>query len=58
MHALRDEELGPRPYRRWTSPLPACSPAAKPMAEAEHTVRVDTKRLDAIVNLIGELVLS
>ena len=28
------------------------------MAEAEHTVRVDTKRLDAIVNLIGELVLS
>lgn len=31
---------------------------AKPVAEAEHTVRVDTKRLDAIVNLIGELVLS
>ncbi|MGX9188898.1 chemotaxis protein CheA [Stenotrophomonas sp. Ker107b] len=30
----------------------------KPVAEAEHTVRVDTKRLDAIVNLIGELVLS
>lgn len=27
-------------------------------AEAEQTVRVDTKRLDAIVNLIGELVLS
>ncbi|WP_426801331.1 chemotaxis protein CheA [Xanthomonas campestris] len=26
--------------------------------EAEQTVRVDTKRLDAIVNLIGELVLS
>ncbi|OWQ67706.1 chemotaxis protein CheA [Stenotrophomonas maltophilia] len=37
---------------------PAAKPAAKPMAEAEHTVRVDTKRLDAIVNLIGELVLS
>ncbi|PPV07410.1 chemotaxis related protein [Xanthomonas bromi] len=32
--------------------------AAKPGAEAEQTVRVDTKRLDAIVNLIGELVLS
>ena len=41
-----------------TVPAPAAKPAAKPMAEAEHTVRVDTKRLDAIVNLIGELVLS
>jgi two-component system chemotaxis sensor kinase CheA len=38
---------------------PSAKPApAKPVAEAEHTVRVDTKRLDAIVNLIGELVLS
>lgn len=41
------------------SAAPAAKPAAnKPVAEAEHTVRVDTKRLDAIVNLIGELVLS
>lgn len=40
------------------APAPAAKPAAKPLAEAEHTVRVDTKRLDAIVNLIGELVLS
>ena len=43
------------------APAPAAAPrpaANKPMAEAEHTVRVDTKRLDAIVNLIGELVLS
>ncbi|MBH1568626.1 chemotaxis protein CheA [Stenotrophomonas maltophilia] len=39
-------------------PAPAAKPAPKPMAEAEHTVRVDTKRRDAIVNLIGELVLS
>ncbi|MBN6150062.1 chemotaxis protein CheA [Xanthomonas sp. AmX2] len=38
------------------APKPAAAPA-KP-AEAEHTVRVDTKRLDAIVNLIGELVLA
>jgi len=38
---------------------PPAKPAAnKPVAETEHTVRVDTKRLDAIVNLIGELVLS
>ncbi|HEL3170525.1 TPA: chemotaxis protein CheA [Stenotrophomonas maltophilia] len=45
----------PRPV---AAPAPAAKPAAKPLAEAEHTVRVDTKRLDAIVNLIGELVLS
>ncbi len=45
----------PRPV---AAPAPLAKPAAKPLAEAEHTVRVDTKRLDAIVNLIGELVLS
>lgn len=39
------------------APKAAAAPA-KPAAEVEHTVRVDTKRLDAIVNLIGELVLS
>ncbi|WP_414494714.1 chemotaxis protein CheA [Stenotrophomonas maltophilia] len=46
------------PAPRPAPALPAAKPAAKPLAEAEHTVRVDTKRLDAIVNLIGELVLS
>jgi len=47
------------PAPRAAAPAPAAKPAAnKPVAEAEHTVRVDTKRLDAIVNLIGELVLS
>ncbi|MBH1712396.1 chemotaxis protein CheA [Stenotrophomonas maltophilia] len=45
----------PRPV---AAPAPGATPAAQPLAEAEHTVRVDTKRLDAIVNLIGELVLS
>ncbi|MEL1264240.1 chemotaxis protein CheA [Pseudoxanthomonas putridarboris] len=39
-------------------PAPAAKPAAKPASEAEQTIRVDTKRLDAIVNLVGELVLS
>ncbi len=34
------------------------APRATPPSEAEHTVRVDTRRLDAIVNLIGELVLA
>ncbi|WP_147209369.1 chemotaxis protein CheA, partial [Pseudoxanthomonas taiwanensis] len=33
-------------------------PRAAAAGEAEHTVRVDTRRLDAIVNLIGELVLA
>jgi len=33
-------------------------PRATAPAEAEQTVRVDTRRLDAIVNLIGELVLA
>ncbi|WP_286071884.1 chemotaxis protein CheA [Stenotrophomonas sp. 57] len=46
------------PAPRPAAAAPAAKPAAKPLAEAEHTVRVDTKRLDAIVNLIGELVLS
>ncbi|BBO51588.1 chemotaxis protein CheA [Stenotrophomonas maltophilia] len=46
------------PAPRPAAPAPAAKPSAKPLAEAEHTVRVDTKRLDAIVNLIGELVLS
>ncbi|KHL51732.1 chemotaxis protein CheA, partial [Xanthomonas cannabis] len=36
----------------------AAPKAAAKAADAEQTVRVDTKRLDAIVNLIGELVLS
>ena len=42
------------------TPRPAATPKAAPAkaAEPEQTVRVDTKRLDAIVNLIGELVLS
>jgi len=47
--------VAPRPV---AAPAPAKPAANKPVAEAEHTVRVDTKRLDAIVNLIGELVLS
>ncbi|SOT98139.1 chemotaxis protein CheA [Xanthomonas arboricola] len=36
----------------------AAPKAVAKAADAEQTVRVDTKRLDAIVNLIGELVLS
>lgn len=47
-------------------PPPKPAPVAKPApatekpaaAEAEHTVRVDVRRLDALVNLVGELVLA
>jgi two-component system chemotaxis sensor kinase CheA len=52
------------PLSRVPSPesrVPAAPKAAAAPAKAsepEQTVRVDTKRLDAIVNLIGELVLS
>ncbi|MEE2000060.1 chemotaxis protein CheA [Alkalimonas sp. MEB108] len=37
-------------------PAPA-APAAPPAAQPETTVRVDTKRLDEIMNMVGELVL-
>ncbi|MBJ2348924.1 MULTISPECIES: chemotaxis protein CheA [Pseudomonas] len=36
---------------------PAAAPAEKPASEAETTVRVDTARLDEIMNMVGELVL-
>ncbi|POA18631.1 chemotaxis protein CheA [Pseudomonas sp. FW300-N1A1] len=35
----------------------APAPAEKPVSEAETTVRVDTARLDEIMNMVGELVL-
>lgn len=50
----------PAPPRAAPAPVkPAApKPAAKAGGEIEQTIRVDTKRLDAIVNLVGELVLS
>ncbi len=40
------------------APAPAASAAKKPAPpQAETTVRVDTKRLDQIMNMVGELVL-
>ena len=47
----------PRPQPA-PKPAPAGKPAAKAGGETDQTIRVDTKRLDAIVNLVGELVLS
>ncbi|WDS36820.1 chemotaxis protein CheA [Pseudoxanthomonas sp.] len=71
--ALLDQLHGPAKAQAAPSPTPLQRPSpaavpARPMAkpapvaskpsEPEQTVRVDTKRLDAIVNLIGELVLA
>ncbi|MCS4232548.1 two-component system chemotaxis sensor kinase CheA [Stenotrophomonas maltophilia] len=65
--AVAPVAVAPAPVPAKAAPAAARAPAptaaaapkpAKPLAEAEQTVRVDTKRLDAIVNLIGELVLS
>src|SRR5688572_1401035 len=44
------------------APMPAAHPAparaATPVEPADQTVRVDVRRLDAMVNLVGELVLA
>ena len=56
-----DADLPPAKAPAAETARPAGGPpkaAARPAAEAEHTVRVDTRRLDAIVNLTGELVLA
>jgi len=46
------EEAKAAPARAQAAP-----PADKPASEAETTVRVDTARLDEIMNMVGELVL-
>ncbi|KRB05679.1 MULTISPECIES: chemotaxis protein CheA [Pseudomonas] len=57
----------PEPKAETPAPVAAAAPAAarapaapaaeKPASEAETTVRVDTARLDEIMNMVGELVL-
>ncbi|WP_447096509.1 chemotaxis protein CheA [Pseudomonas sp. CF10PS3] len=53
----------PAPVAKPAAPAPAPAraaappPAEKPASEAETTVRVDTARLDDIMNMVGELVL-
>ncbi|EUB72354.1 CheA signal transduction histidine kinase [Pseudomonas sp. GM41(2012)] len=57
----------PEPKAEAPKPAPAAAPAParaasapppeKPASEAETTVRVDTARLDEIMNMVGELVL-
>ncbi|MBD1582248.1 chemotaxis protein CheA [Pseudoalteromonas sp. S16_S37] len=48
----------PAPEPKAAAPAPAAAAAKKaPAPQAETTVRVDTKRLDQIMNMVGELVL-
>ncbi|KAF1012135.1 MAG: Chemotaxis protein CheA [Pseudomonas fluorescens] len=47
-------KASPAPAR---TPAPAPAPDKQPASEAETTVRVDTARLDDIMNMVGELVL-
>ena len=50
----------PKPAAAAPAPAPAraaAPPPEKPASEAETTVRVDTARLDEIMNMVGELVL-
>lgn len=49
----------PKPVAAAPAPARASAapPAEKPASEAETTVRVDTARLDEIMNMVGELVL-
>ncbi|KAA6177225.1 chemotaxis protein CheA [Pseudomonas veronii] len=47
----------PAPAAAAAARAPAAAVADKPASEAETTVRVDTARLDDIMNMVGELVL-
>ena len=48
----------PAPAKKAAAPVAAKAPAKeKPTPQADTTVRVDTKRLDEIMNMVGELVL-
>ncbi|MFJ7282377.1 chemotaxis protein CheA [Pseudomonas sp. NPDC099000] len=47
----------PKPAAAAPARAPSAPPPEKPASEAETTVRVDTARLDEIMNMVGELVL-
>lgn len=50
-------KVEPAASRTPATPAPAADKPAAPASEAETTVRVDTARLDEIMNMVGELVL-
>jgi two-component system chemotaxis sensor kinase CheA len=52
------EKAAPKPTPKPAAAKPAAQAAQKPaVPQGETTVRVDTKRLDQIMNMVGELVL-
>ncbi|MHC8355140.1 chemotaxis protein CheA [Pseudomonas sp. LB3P81] len=55
--APKPAAAAPKPAAAAPARAPAAPPAEKPASEAETTVRVDTARLDEIMNMVGELVL-
>ncbi|QCY13914.1 chemotaxis protein CheA [Pseudomonas sp. MPC6] len=59
--AVEPQAPGPQAEAVKAAPAPARAPVAPPAekhaSEAETTVRVDTARLDEIMNMVGELVL-
>ena len=48
----------PEPAPKPAASKPASRPASPPAAKSETSVRVDTSRLDEIMNMVGELVLA
>ena len=54
---LRERPAALAPASARGSPAAKAAPPTRPTASADTSVRVDTKRLDDIMNLVGELVL-
>ena len=50
--------VAPTPAKSTPGPKAQAAPPAKKAATVEQTIRVDVKRLDHLMNLIGELVLA
>lgn len=54
---VKNETLSAKPAATVKTPAATARPAPSQAAEVETTVRVDTARLDDIMNMVGELVL-
>jgi len=59
LNAVAPKPIPPKETKPKAAPVkpPAKKAASTPAAQGETTVRVDTKRLDQIMNMVGELVL-
>ncbi|MCW9058312.1 MAG: chemotaxis protein CheA [Gammaproteobacteria bacterium] len=56
--AAAEPAAAPSPTPAAPAPRAAAAPSQAPAPQVETSVRVDTKRLDDIMNLVGELVLA